>query len=234
MKAFRLLLSALILAAAVLFLWRLQTFRELKAEQHRLQEQVETNSPAVSAPAPVEPVATEALTAAERSELLRLRGEAGSLRRELTQATNELARLARSPRPTSRAPSQDSTLADEKSQAIERMTRGKQGMVALILYAEDHAGRMPGTLPEAAPYLGTQPGITDDFEFTQPGMVLATNRSPSTTIVLRQKEPVLLSNGRWSRAYAFADGHVENAVQESNDFTAWEEKHRPVENPVPQ
>jgi prepilin-type processing-associated H-X9-DG protein len=47
---------------------------------------------------------------------------------------------------------------------------------------------------------------------------------------LRETKSWKSYNGKWNRAYAFADGHVENAVVDTNDFTDWEAKHQPPED----
>src|ERR1041385_7058047 len=101
MKAHRVLL-VLIAAGTAIFVWRFLTLRQLQSEQSQLEPPVEATSQTAPATPTVAPATADAaLSAAERSELLHLRGEAGSLRQKLTQATNELARLSRPARPSS-------------------------------------------------------------------------------------------------------------------------------------
>jgi prepilin-type processing-associated H-X9-DG protein len=47
--------------------------------------------------------------------------------------------------------------------------------------------------------------------------------------VLRESTSWKTYNGKWNRSYAFADGHVENATSDTNDFTEWEAKHQAQE-----
>src|ERR1051325_2771635 len=142
MKAHRVLL-VLIAAGTAIFVWRFLTLRQLQSEQRQFEPPVEATSqtaPATPtvAPAPADP----ALSAAERSELLHLRGEAGSLRQKLTQATNELARLSRpTPAAASAPPRERST--DEEMQARQKMGRAHEGMSALLHYAANHEQHLP-------------------------------------------------------------------------------------------
>ena len=229
MNKYRILLSLIVAAGAAFFALRHHSLRQLKSEQDQLRQEVEqlTNAPVAPAPVALAAPADASLSAAERSELLRLRGQVGPLRQELAQATNELASLSRAKR-TAAASAPDEPVVS-RQEIMQKMTRGKQWMLALILYAQEHQQRFPGTLAEAASFNNQADGA-DIFEFVQTGMDIGTNQSPATTIVLREKQTWKSSNGRWNRAYAFADGHVENAVSDVNDFTDWETKHQSPQN----
>jgi prepilin-type processing-associated H-X9-DG protein len=113
---------------------------------------------------------------------------------------------------------------------MQKMSAGRQWMLALILYAQDHQQQLPGTLAEAAPFAGTNKLDGAEFEFVRTNLDLTSIKSPATTIVLRETKSWKSYNGKWNRAYAFADGHVENAVVDTNDFTDWEAKHQPPED----
>jgi hypothetical protein len=234
MKSIRVLLLLLIAAGAVVLIWRHFTLWQLHTEQLQFQQQLEAIAQTVSVPSPIAAdSSSDTLSAAERSELLRLRGEAGALRQQLTEATNEMARLSQPPRANNSAPPRNPVTEEEEARMRQKVNRGRQGALALMLYADDHQGRLPGTAAEAVPYLGSSGGILDEFEFVQPGVALHSIQSPSTTIVLREKEPSQLSNGRWSRVYSFADGHAVSVTRPTNDFTVWEERQRPPRSPEP-
>jgi prepilin-type processing-associated H-X9-DG protein len=87
MKRFRVFLSLIVAAGAVFFAVRHHSLRQLKSEQEQLRQQSEAsaNPEALTARTNDAPgaLANAGLSAAERSELLRLRGEIGVLRRDL-------------------------------------------------------------------------------------------------------------------------------------------------------
>jgi prepilin-type processing-associated H-X9-DG protein len=232
MNKFRILLSLIVAATAGLFAWRHQSLRQLKTEREQLVQQSEEVSNlqktiAQTRTGPGSPT-NAGLSAAERSELLRLRGQVGPLRQELAQATNELANLSRPTRATSSDATEEPVVS--KAEAMQKMSAGRQWIIALIMYAQDHQQQLPGTLVEAAPFAGTNKLDGAEFEFVRTNLDLTSIKSPATTIVLRETKSWKSYNGKWNRAYAFADGHVENAVTDTNDFTDWEAKHQPVED----
>lgn len=96
-RRFVILLSLVTLAGAVLFLVRHGTLRQLNSERRRLEQQIAEwqDRPVAMPPAEaVRAVSTNAaLSAAEDSELLRLRGQIGVIRRDLAQQTNQPAAL---------------------------------------------------------------------------------------------------------------------------------------------
>ena len=236
MHRFRILLLLLIITGAVIFALRHQSLRQLQAEQDLLMHATPdaSNPPPAIVPAPAPEVSTNTgLSADERSELLRLRGQIGGLRQELAQTTNQLAKLAKTPRPRPAAPANPDEPIITREEMVQKMSRGKQWMVALLIYSADHNDRLPGTL-EAADQPQSPIGSLDEFEYLLGETNINSIRSPATTIALREKKSWKTENGRWNRTYAFADGHVENAVSDSNDFTDWEARHQPSDNPPAQ
>ena len=88
MNRFRILQVFIVVAGATVLAFRYQSLRELKAEQQQLTSILEpTTQPTTVA---ANPSTNAGLSAVERNELLRLRGQIGVLRRELTQETNQL------------------------------------------------------------------------------------------------------------------------------------------------
>jgi hypothetical protein len=88
MNKFRILQIILVAAGAALFAFRYQSLRELKAEEEQLQKTSSLESTTQPAPVVANPLTNAGLSAVERNELLRLRGQIGVLRRELAQETN--------------------------------------------------------------------------------------------------------------------------------------------------
>lgn len=225
MNKFRLLISLGLAGAATVFALRQRSLRLLKAEQTQLLAQVEETAKLRAAVAQEksapDPSSDQALTTAERSELLRLRGEIGLLRRELADETNRLAKV--NTRSSAGAPAEASAEPFVTEQeAMARMNQGKQWILALILHAQANGGRLPASLTDAAKFAGGAAG-GDNFELVQSGDIQSF-KLPATTIVLREKQPWKSASDRWNRSYAFADGHVEIAQSPTEDFTDWEQR----------
>jgi hypothetical protein len=219
----RTILVLVVVAAGILFAVRHRSLRQLKVEQVRLQHEVEQRSKAQQPPTQAGPaISTNSnLSAAEHSELLRLRGQIAGLRQELAQESNHLAALSRRHRPVSER-------ADEPfltpAQAAQKVSVGRQWGVALVLYADSHDGQLPAAMTDAAAYAGPA-GTNDELELVRNGPLRpASNELPQRTILLREKKPWRGMNGRWSRTYVFADGHSEIARSDTSDFSEWEEK----------
>ncbi|MBI4657765.1 MAG: sigma-70 family RNA polymerase sigma factor [Verrucomicrobia bacterium] len=181
------------------------------------------------------------LTADELSELLRLRGEIGLLRKQ----TNELEKLREENRHLRAA----LTKAGQKPQEREwnaafehQMQRGRVAkMVALplILYASDHQDQLPANWDQAAPYfasaLKSDPIFLDADEYfraaNQFEIVLQGSRdvlkglsNPGSIILIRERQAWRTLDGKWAKAYGFADGHGEFHVEADGNFDAWEKQ----------
>ncbi len=96
-RLFRILLLLVVLAGGAVFVVRQGTLRQLKSERNRLEQQLIQSSNHLETPMRAEAARSDStntdLSAAEQSELLRLRGEIGVLRRELGDETNRLPGL---------------------------------------------------------------------------------------------------------------------------------------------
>jgi len=103
-RGFPVLVFLVVLAGAMLFLVRQSTLNELESERSRLERQSAewANRQVATVPAGTAELArtNAGLSAAEFSELLRLRSEVGRLRDDMEKATNQITRLiAAEPRP---------------------------------------------------------------------------------------------------------------------------------------
>lgn len=174
-------------------------------------------------------------------ELAKLRGEVAGLRRETSRLKEENtvlnAALREAAREVARQEgSETPEMEAVKDRGIARLNYAKQWMLALVLHAEDHSGRLPDALDQATAYFG-QAGdggmspaqqefyrslTADQFELTYRG-ALAALTNPSRTIVVREKEawPVPGKPGL-SRTYGFADGHSEIKYADDGRFDDWE------------
>jgi RNA polymerase sigma factor (sigma-70 family) len=164
----------------------------------------------------------------DKTELMRLRGEIGQLRRKATEA-EQLAeqnrqlqeafnKLAQSISHPENQPEAD----PEKRFAIERLNEAKQLVLGLILYAGDHADSFPSDLNSISQYLGNAATnlLNDSFELVLQGAI--TNiPNPSATIAVSGRSPFIM-NGKSVKVYGFADGHAEIKREPKEGFEAWE------------
>jgi hypothetical protein len=234
MNKFRIGLSLLIAAAAAVFAARHPALRQLRSEREQLQAQAAEVVDVQVASAPVPSSAADAtnavLTAGERSELLRLRSQAGILRQELARAGKQTVVESHPPEAEAGAAPEEPMVT--RQEQIQKVTRGRDVMLAVLVRLREIGRELPATLADALPADRRIEGA-DDFELVQGGLDLNSIPSPAHTIVLREKQPWRGGGNRWHRVYAFADGHAEFASSITRDFTAWEEKFKATESQAP-
>jgi hypothetical protein len=261
MKRILLLIVSLLAAGAALVVLTLRlntAARERAALEVRSEELRHDN-------AALQEKLAKAIQAAENdprsAEIARLRAELSALRRQHAQAVAEANRMRETVRTAGQTQSgseQQAELAPDpereaaKTIGIAKMNYGRHWALAFILYAQEHGGRMPATLEEAAPFFakdgsGSMPptvldpaslsfNVTtgaadaptttvirpDQFEIMYQGSIDQVP-DPAKTIILREKEPFpALHRPGLSRTYVFADGHSEIHLASDGDFTAWE------------
>jgi len=191
---------------------------------------------------------TRTLSQDQLRELMKLRGEVGFLRKQ----TNELDTLRQDIRrlqsaqagPAQNAQPPTTYTVDEyqKQEGIAKLNYAKYWVLAFHLYMEKNQGRFPASLDQALPYLPEEArvemnlppdeflpntpkfGLTPDrFEIVYSG-TLTDIPNPASVIVFREKQ-AWGENGRWRRAYGFADGHSEIHLSQDGNFDAWEQQH---------
>ncbi len=174
-----------------------------------------------------QPAAAPALADEQFRELLRLRGEVGTLKNRLAEQAAKKT-LEPSPKP-SQPENQSEPVDPEKQLALARLSFPRNWMMALLLYAQQNQGRCPTSFAQAAPFLpdyakGETNLAPDQFEIVYEGsLVDLTN--PANIIVIRQKEAWQSSDAGWHRAYGFADGHSEIYRAPDGNFGPWEQRH---------
>lgn len=179
-------------------------------------------------------------------ELLKLRGEVGTLRRQVAEANRAQSR----PAAALAAESKETTQEEYAKQvAIAKMTYTKAWMLAFFLYSEKNGGQFPTNFSQALPFWPsdlkfstgdkgemtllpdessagtTQYGLVPDkYDIVYQGS-LNTLTNPASIIVIREKDTWQAPNGGWVRAYAFADGHSEIHKADDGNFLPWEQQH---------
>ncbi len=144
-------------------------------------------------------------------ELPALRAQAESLRGR----TNDLAGLRAENRRLRQA-SDDKPKApvQAREEAVVRATGAFHWLRALSRYAEDNQGRFPASFEQVTSIYAKNSGklgtniSPDEFEIVFQGS-LDSLTNPGDVIVLRERQPRRVGEGRWSRIYGMADGSVQ-------------------------
>ena len=199
---------------------QLSQLDQLRADNQRLAEQLKTEL---------------ARPGVEREEILRLRGQVTALR----QAESENVRLKTERDALAKRMEEESAKLPENDPGFQlrrdkMIYLGNWGL-ALKVYARTNNGRLPTSLAEAAPsmpnpdqFISAVGALFRDDQFEMACQGSLTNLGdPTRIIVVREKESVRVSNGKWARTYLFADGHTELHFTADGDFTAWEQERLP-------
>ena len=165
---------------------------------------------------------------ADKTELLRLRGEVGQLRRRVKEseqlaAENQAMRQAIEQAQKNTRKSEEEELDPERRLAKEQIDQSRQLVLGLIMYAGDNQGVFPAEFKSIANYFKDEAyeQISDSFELVLPGVAMTNVPNPSATIAVRSKSPFFM-NGKPVKVYGFADGHSELKREPEEGFEAWE------------
>jgi len=179
---------------------------------------------------------SNSLSEDQKRDLLRLRGEVASLRKQ----TNALATLQEANRRLREAQAQnakrENTSQPEETPdlwrqtAIAKINDSRMVVLAMIMHAERNGGLITTNFNDLTNFLHSADSKftgTNDFELLYSGKLdLLTN--PSSIIVIRERTATLDNQGRWVKAYGFADGHSEyHKAEPDGNFERWERLHLP-------
>lgn len=156
-------------------------------------------------------------------ELLRLRGEVGSLRTQLGKADDALAKASRN---TTQFPSDKTRAQNQEDEKLDltqiaKMQNGRDWMLEFFQHAIARDGQFLSSL-ELGQQLGTNAAPFQDFWETKFEGNLKELASTATTIVLKERHAWQDKEGNWLRTYAFADGHTEIHRTKDGNFDEWE------------
>jgi len=164
----------------------------------------------------------------QSAELVRLRAEIESLKKELAEtrhkAERDQAALAQA--------QADQTAAQTVLKQTIKRTReclGSWGYAWTACAGQNH-GQLPTSFEQARPFLPEGVPMENDlvpsqFEIVYQGS-LSNLGNPRQIVVLRQREAVQTpGQANWLRTYLFADGHVEIQSTPDGNFEAWESEH---------
>jgi RNA polymerase sigma factor (sigma-70 family) len=159
-----------------------------------------------------------------RSELLKLRGEAGVLRRQIADDIKTVNIFDIGDNPEG---------ADGQSPEVKgKFALGQMLMNAIVNFSGNNKSQFPTNLEQVAPFIPEdkfwQTGLPsfepDIFEIVHSGTI-ATPLNPWYTIALREKEPWQGEDGKWRRVYIFFGGRGEVHKSADGNFETWEAQH---------
>jgi cell division protein FtsB len=218
-------------AAAIIFL-QYQAGQKLRAENEDLRQQIAK----LKSDSQDTPTANSQPTGEDFNELLRLRGEVGTLRSQ----TNQIAKLqqqnqqlqdslATAAQARQQSAAQSTAQAEEEhAHTILQINNSKQAVLGMMMYANDNQDQFPTNFDQAATYFGNSGFTTNlnQFEIVYRGS-LSNLANPASTILVRSTQPWMV-NGKWAKAYGFVDGHSEVHSDPNGNFDEWEQQQVPV------
>ncbi len=228
-------LAATLLSLVLATIWQWHRCRVIGAELAFLREQAPQKAPVDGYDAPASESSLpggEATNQNQGRELLRLRGEVGSLRRELADARQmQAVATARTTDP------RDATIS---LRALEQYNQeagfkalfARDWMAAFTEYASHHEGLFPTNFDQAAEFLSevakARTNIeTGEFEVVYQGSRNEfTNETDWDTIVLRERSIWQRYDGKWGRIYGLAHGAaLQRFFDDQSALTEWEAQH---------
>ncbi len=171
------------------------------------------------------------------SELLKLRGEVGLLRRQVDEigklreengrVHNELAAATQA---LQSLPSPEQALFNKKR--IQAVNDAKQIGLAMRIWAGDNNNQYPTNFDNMTNELG---GITNAMHFMENIELMnagIANEQYPQMLTLREITPRQAPDGKWERIYGFADGSVQTITSNEGNFENWEKQQQQY-NPPP-
>ena len=230
------LASAVIVAGAIFAAKQIRIGAALQEDNNSLRQQREALSMETSRLSN-QLAQTYSARTADDLQIMRLRGEAGTLKRELANARNAGEQIVA-------AQTQTATAGQEE--AAKPMSRAREAKIlgyAFHAYASHHDDEFPADFAQAVPYIAEglrsdlNPGdvmrdegtfitqMTNQFEIVYHGST--TNFPQADVILLREKQPTQGPGGSWIKAYCFVDGSGQIHEEPDGNFQVWENQHMP-------
>jgi len=124
--------------------------------------------------------------------------------------------------------SKSNSVVDDSFQqnSTVHITHAKQWALAAIMFADDHQGQLPEKFEQLKIGVSKELLADTNWEMVSGGNLNDFTNPPQTmlTILLREKESSRSPDGKFVKAYAFADGHTEMISSPDNDFAALEKQ----------
>ena len=169
---------------------------------------------------------SKSLTDKQLNELLKLRGEVGTLKNQLATAAKIQAQTTVH---VDRA-NQPADLLEQQKRTIQAKAGDAHIYLSAFMdYADSHNGQFPTNWDQIRDKYNNAPGLTgtNDFEIVYQGPLnwntLGTNLE--STILIREYLAWPTYDGKWGKVYGFANGSSEPIILSDGNFTAWEQQH---------
>jgi len=235
-------LTALAIAgAATIFIVQRNSAKAVRAENAQLRQQIKQLEADAESLSNRLAAASDAksFTSEQFAELLKLRGEVGSLRSQAAEAAKIIADKAAE---SARQSETDDPVQQERKKFGRAMSVAKNLSFAALAYADRHNDQFPTNWETLRNYFDAEerkvlrPGdvvpdttadfawATNEYELVYQGSVKAVYDSTNLqdTIAFRQKQPSLRSDGKWVKAYGLVDGTGQLRAEPPEGFASWE------------
>ncbi len=237
----KLSVAALIaVVATTSFVWQSRSQQRLERENVALHQQVARLT---------EDAHQSATRAAEERsrlrqpspELLRLRGEAARLQREMADSRLSASPTAAQPVGTPESPAIEALIDADRNHYARRLGELRLLLEAVRRFAHEHDGRVPDSLEDALRLVTLDPDPvsaealrtlqTGDFELMFSGS-LEDIANPATAAVIRERTAHRELGGKveiaknWIRYYVLANGTFASSENIDGDDRAWEAEHQ--------
>jgi hypothetical protein len=225
--------AIMLLALAAVILWQERRATRLLTELASLRANVAQTTPVEQSEALTKPpkITEQPMTQDQFRELLRLRGQVGTLKAELAQANSLALKAAHATRDQEAT---DEVAEKYKQEIVPRASFARDWMNAFKQYAVENQGRFPTNFDQAAQFLDdrakAQTNVaTDEFEIIYQGSRNdLTNRGDDEVIVLRERQLRRRYDGKWGRVYGLADGSsLQRFLDSPIALEQWEKNHQP-------
>jgi hypothetical protein len=231
-------LILLLVVAVAIIIFQYQTETALRAEIEMLHQQIaqsqtdnESLSNRLAAAAD-----TKSLPDEQLNELLKLRGEVGMLRNQITESgklREENRRLQSQVKAEPNSRDQISPQEQFELHRIDMVNAMKELGLAMRIYAGDHNNQYATNFDQLKNELG---GVTNfdgnislnDIQFVNAGVV---DDTTPQMIIFSERVPQQQSpNGSWAHIYGLADGSVQTIFGDEQTFEEYEKQHSPQPN----
>ena len=229
----KLAIGLLIVVAATIIFFQLQTQKQLRAEAESMAQQIaelktdnESLSNRLAAAASSKP-----LSDPQKNELMKLRGEVGALRNQVGQLgklRDENQRLRKDVMAVRPEPVPLSKQGEYEWHATNTVEAARLIGLGMIMFAGDNNNQSPTNFSQISSLIE---GMTNQTSgIGAEAFELIDSASPSSQdaankLILRERISFKTVDGKWARTYGFGDGHVEVKISDDGNFDAFEKEH---------
>jgi hypothetical protein len=228
-------ISVVVLGLALVVVRQYQQVMGLLAENAALRDQAQQlmSRPHETEPRPTpRPLGDQVPRQDPSQEVLRLRGEVATLKRELADALKKQVTALSSPDGPERGKVSLAAIEHFNEEGAAKGKFAKEWMAAFIAFATENQGQFPTNFWQAEGFLSdsarNQTNVTiDQFEIVYQGSQNdLTNQGDEDIIVLRERQAWQSYDGKWGRTYGRVDGSaLRRFMKDLDSLEQWEREH---------